>query len=75
MYEATFCGQTKTYKDIKEDDAYFITAQVLKEMRDEVYENSEYFKTWRFSDMYNALISRVLATADCVYRAHNNKEV
>lgn len=74
MYEATFCGQTRTYKDVNEDDAYFIAAQVLKEMGDEAYENPGLFKTWGFSDIYNALISRVMSTSTCIRNAHN-KEV
>lgn len=73
MYKATFCGQVRTYKDVNEDDAYFITAQVLQEMRDEVHENPDLFKTWGFSDIYNALISRVIATSDCVLKAHTGK--
>lgn len=74
MYEATFCDQTRTYKDVNEDDAYFITAQVLKEMGDETYENPDLFKTWGFSDIYNALISRVMSTSACIRKVHN-KEV
>lgn len=74
MYEATFVGQVRTYKDINEMDAYFIAAQVLKEMRDEVYNNPDLFKTWGFSDVYNALISRVIATSDCVLKAHKKED-
>lgn len=71
MYKTTFCGQVRTYEDVNEDDAYFITAQVLKEMRDEAHENPDLFRTWGFSDIYNALISRVIATSDCVCKVHN----
>lgn len=74
MYEATFCGQTRTYEDIKESDAYFITAQVLKEMSEEAYRNPDLFKTWGFCDIYNALISHVMATSTCIRKVHN-KEV
>ncbi len=70
MYETTFLGQVRTYKDINEEDAYFIAGQVLKEMREEVHDNPGLFKIWGFSDLYNALISRVISTSDCVLKAH-----
>ena len=69
MYTAGFGGQARTY-DINEDDAYFIAFQVLKEMRDEAQENPEYFRTYKFSTMYNALIADVLKTTSCIYDAH-----
>lgn len=70
MYRAGFGGQTRTY-DINEDDAYFIAFQVLKEMRDETIDNPEYFRNYSFSTMYNALVTDVLKTANCIQDAHS----
>ena len=69
MYKAGFGGETRTY-EINEDDAYFIAFQVLEEMRDETRNNPELFKIYGFSTMYNALITDVLSTANCIAEAH-----
>lgn len=70
MYKAGFGGETRCYDNINEDDAYFIAFQVLKKMRDEATDNPEYFRTYGFSTMYNALVTDVLETANCIADAH-----